>query len=249
VPIGDMFSEDGLRVHIENDANAAAVAEHLFGAAQQVRDFIVVFAGVGLGGGIYVNDQLYRGAGGYAGEIGHTPIKAEPAGLACHCGKSGCWETYANQESIVRRVQSRLASGCESKILSESATHGGGLTLATIQEAADAGDEVALESLAEAGTAMGSGFACLANVFNPQKIILGGPVSLVGAHLLPAIITSMNEQAMAEIAAQTEVGISAFGVDASLIGAAAVVVDDILSNPTQVAKEVMAEVEIETVVA
>jgi hypothetical protein len=71
----------------------------------------------------------------------------------------------------------------------------------------------------------------------------------VGAHLLPAIITSMNEQAMAEIAAQTEVGISAFGVDASLIGAAAVVVDDILSNPTQVAKEVMAEVEIETVVA
>src|SRR5512143_2297507 len=90
----------GLRVFIENDANAAAIAEHLFGVARNLHDFLFIFAGVGLGGGLFLNDRLYRGKGGYAGEIGHTPIIAEPLQNPCQCGKLGCWETYANQFSI-----------------------------------------------------------------------------------------------------------------------------------------------------
>ena len=116
VGMRETFGYTGLKVYIENDANAAAVGEHLFGAAQSAKNFVLVFAGVGLGGGLYLNDQLYRGTGGYAGEIGHTPIRAEPSGQACRCGKKGCWETYANQHAIIARVEAKLESGCESVI-------------------------------------------------------------------------------------------------------------------------------------
>ncbi len=236
VPLRRLFEGVGLKVYIENDANAAAVGEHLFGAAQNARDFILVFAGVGLGGGLYLNDQLYRGVGGYAGEIGHTPIRAEPPGQECHCGNRGCWETYANQGSILSRVEAKLGSGCESVIRSRLEGNHEPLSLGMIKEAAEAGDRVALEAFAEAGSAMGSGFAGLANIFNPEKIVLGGPVSTAGTFLMPSILAGVKQYAMSEIAAQTEISLSAFGPDASLIGAAAVVVDDILAHPTQVKK-------------
>jgi glucokinase-like ROK family protein len=224
IPVRKIFSEcTGLNVFVENDANAAAVAEHLFGVAQKINDFIFVFAGVGLGGGLFLNGQLYRGKGGYAGEIGHTSIMAEPFQLPCHCGNLGCWETYANQASIIRRMRSRL----EGK-------QNGSLSMSSIKQAADEGDENAIESIAEAGTAMGIGLAGLVNIFNPEKVIIGGPISVVGEYLLPAIQKSVNKYSMAEIAVQTEVSFSEFGADASLVGAAAIVVDDILRNPTHI---------------
>jgi len=223
-PIRKIFSDrTGLKVFVENDANAAAIAEHLFGVAQKLNDFIFVFAGVGLGGGLFLNGQLYRGKGGYAGEIGHTSIIAEPFQLACRCGNLGCWETYASQESIVRRMQSRMDD-----------KQNGALSVSSIKQAADDGDENAIESIAEAGTAMGIGLAGLINIFNPEKVIIGGPISVVGEYLLPSIQKSVNKYSMAEIASQTEVSLSEFGRDASLVGAAAIVVDDILRNPTHI---------------
>jgi glucokinase-like ROK family protein len=242
VPIRHIFSAStGLKVFIENDANAAALAEHLFGMAKQLKDFIFVFAGVGLGGGLFLNGQLYRGKGGYAGEIGHTSIAAEPLQQPCHCGNRGCWETYVNQDSIMQRIQVRLGAERSSLIPSLMDEQNAPLSISIIKQAADAGDTVATESLAEVGKAMGIGFAGLVNIFNPEKIILGGPVSVAGEHLLPSIRQSVNKHAMQEIVFQTEINISAFGPDASLIGAAAVVVDDILTNPTRVEKEVMLE--------
>jgi glucokinase len=168
---------------------------------------------------------------------------AEPFQMPCHCGNLGCWETYANQYSIIRRVENRLQNsqsrgGVLSTLMDEQHAP---LSLAIIKQAAEAGDQDALDSLAEAGTAMGTGFAGLVNIFNPEKIILGGPVSLAGDYLMPSIRASVKKHAMHEIVQQTEINLSAFGPDASLIGAAAVVVDDILTNPTHVEKEVMPE--------
>jgi glucokinase-like ROK family protein len=242
VPFRKIFSNStGLKVFIENDANAAAVAEHLFGVARHLRDFIFVFAGVGLGGGLFLNDKLYRGKGGYAGEIGHTPIMAEPFQLPCHCGNLGCWETYSNQFSILRRVENRLetARGRGGVLSTLMAEQHAPLSIAIIKQAAEAGDRDALESLAEAGTAMGTGFAVLVNIFNPEKIVLGGPISIAGEYLMPSILESVNKHGMDEIVSQTEINLSAFGPDSSLIGAAAVVVDDILMNPSHIEKEVM----------
>ncbi len=241
VPLRELFSSTtGLRVFIENDANAAAIGEHLFGNARNLHDFLFVFAGVGLGGGLYLDDNLYRGKGGYAGEVGHTPIIAEPFQNPCHCGNVGCWETYVNQASILARVEARLGhSGDRSVIRELMAEQASPLTLSIVKQAADAGDQDALESLAEAGNALGKGFAVLVNLFNPGKIVLGGPVSVAGQYLMPAVRESLSLHAMGEILSQAEINLSAFGPDASLVGAAAVIVDDVLKFPSHVQKEVM----------
>jgi glucokinase-like ROK family protein len=235
IPLRKIFSEPtGLKVFAENDANAAAIAEHLFGTARQLRDFIFVFAGIGLGGGLFLNGQLYRGKNGYAGEIGHSPFMAESLLTPCHCGNRGCWETYANQYSIIQRVHARLEVKRSSLIPALMAEQSAPLSISIIKQAADSGDQEAIDSFAEAGVAMGRGFAGLVNIFNPEKIIMGGPLSIAGEYLLPSIKQTVNKHSLPEIVQEVEVGLSAFGRDASLIGAAAIVVDDVLANPTLV---------------
>jgi glucokinase-like ROK family protein len=235
VPFRKIFSEaTKFTIHIDNDANAAAIGEHLFGSARFTRDFIFVFAGVGIGGGLFLNGKLYRGKNGFAGEIGHSPIMADHSQTPCHCGNRGCWETYANQFSIIQRVQARLEVKRDSIIPKLMADANAPLSIALIKQAADAGDQEALASFAEAGRAMGQGFAGLVNIFNPDKIILGGPLSLAGEYLLPAIREVIPHHTLPEIDQQAEVILSSFGPNASLIGAIAIVVDDVLSHPTQV---------------
>jgi glucokinase-like ROK family protein len=235
IPLRKIFSEPtGLKVFVENDANAAAIAEHLFGTARKNKDFIFVFAGIGLGGGLFLNGQLYRGRNGYAGEIGHSPIMAEPMQAPCHCGNRGCWETYANQYSIIQRVHARLEVKRSSLIPAMLAEQNAPLSIPIIKQAADAGDREAIDSFAEAGSAMGQGFAGLVNIFNPEKIILGGPLSVAGDYLLPSVKQTVQKHSLPEIVRQVEIGLSTFGPDASLIGAAAIVVDDVLANPTLV---------------
>jgi glucokinase-like ROK family protein len=242
VPLRELFSEGDVRVYVENDANAAAVGEHLFGGAQQSQNFVFVFAGVGLGGGLFLNGELYRGSGGYAGEIGHTPILAEPYGADCQCGMRGCWETYANQAAVLDRLSAEAAKGGRDggPMIAPAEAQSAPRTIAGITQAADAGDRQAAEALAAAGRALGIGMAGLINVLNPEKIIVGGPISMAGGHLLPFINESVRAHGLGEIVSQTEISLSAFGPDASVIGAAAVVIDDILQNPKLVEKEVMA---------
>lgn len=235
VPLRKTFSEyTGLKTYVENDANAAAIAEHLFGVARKIKDFIFVFAGVGIGGGLFLNGQLYRGKKGYAGEIGHSPIITDLPLTICHCGNPGCWETFANQTSILQRVQTNLDRK-QSKIISELISENNApLSISIIKQAADANDESAILSIAEAGAAMGQGFAGLINIFNPEKIILGGPLSSVGEYMLPSIEEAMTRYSLNEFGSLVNVLLSSFGADASLIGGIAVVVGDILSNPMQV---------------
>ena len=235
VPLRDFFTEHtGLKVFVENDANAAAVAEHLFGAARQCQDFIFVFAGVGIGGGLFLNGDLHRGNVGYAGEIGHTPIMAEPFQAPCYCGNRGCWETYANQLSIIRRVQARLETKRSSIIPQLMEHQNAHLSISIIKQAADAGDKETIEALSETGTAMGIGFLALINILNPEKIILGGPLSIVGNYLLPSIKDTAVKHSLPEISPKVDILLSNFETDASLMGAVSIVVDDILSNPTHI---------------
>lgn len=235
VPLREIFSEPSRpKVFVENDANAAAVAEHLFGSACGNRDFIFVFGGVGIGGGLFLDGHLYRGKNGYAGEIGHSPIMADPMQSPCHCGNRGCWETYANQYSILQRINARLEVKRSSLIPAMLAERNTPLSISIIKQAADAGDREAIDVFAEAGQALGQGFASLVNIFNPEKIILGGPLSLAGPYLLPSVKEAVIKHSLPEIEDQAEVCLSDFGPDASLIGAVAIVVDDILAHPSHV---------------
>ncbi len=232
IPLRKLFAERfDLKVFIENDANAAAVAEHLFGEARQCSDFIFVFAGVGIGGGLFLNGELYRGKNGFAGEIGHSPIMTAGVQSPCHCGNLGCWETYANQYSIIQRIQARLEVKRPSIIPDLVAQQNSPLSISIIKQAADAGDPEAIEAFADAGKAMGQGFATLINFFNPEKIILGGPLSLAGNYLLPAIQEVVLRHSLPVVNQEMEVVLSHFGTDASLIGAISIVVDEVLSHP------------------
>jgi glucokinase-like ROK family protein len=233
VSLKKIFAENtGLNVFIDNDANAAATAEHLFGKARRSLHFIFVFLGRGVGAGLFLNGELYRGRDGFAGEIGHSPIMSEPFYLRCQCGRYGCWETYANQQSIIRRVKERLDGKKDSLIPRLMAEKKEPLSVALIKQAADMGDALALDAFIDAGHAIGLGAASLINTYNPEMIVFGGPLSTVGDFILPAIKNSVGQHSDIEMSQQVDITFSEFGADASVKGAIAMVVDHILSNPT-----------------
>lgn len=223
----------GLPVFVENDANAAAIGEHLFGIARRVHDFVFVVAGIGIGVGLFLNGELYRGAGGLAGEIGHTSLTVERS-RPCRCGNRGCWEAFANQYSLIERARALLEVGRESRIPRFRGDGKGPLSLSQIVRAAEMDDRVAREAIAETGSAIGLGVANLINVFNPSMVVIGGTMSEAGDYLLPAIGQVVEERALADARRQVEVKLSAFGANASVMGAVALVVRATLSRPSRV---------------
>jgi len=234
VALGQIFSaQAGVRVFVENDATASALGEHLFGVARQAQNFVFLVAGVGLGGGLFLNGDLYRGAGGIAGEIGHTSVTMMDRSRPCRCGKRGCWETSGNQYSLIERVRVSLEVGQNSLIPQLMAEQSAPLTLPIITQAADAGDAVALDALTRTGAVIGVGVSNLINTFNPEMVVFGGTMSTAGSHLLPSIQQAVKEHALAEMR-PVEILLSAFGSDAGVMGAVALVVKAILSNPSSV---------------
>jgi glucokinase-like ROK family protein len=232
VPLSQILSEHTpLRVFVDNDATAAALAEHLFGTARRAHNFVFLIAGVGLGGGLFLNGDLYRGAGGIAGEIGHTSITMERS-WPCRCGNRGCWETFGNQYSLLQRVQALLDVGRNSLIPQLLAERDAPLTYSLITQAAAAGDTVALEALNETGVAIGVGVANLINTFNPEMVVVGGAMSTAGDLLLSPIKRVVEERALPEMLQRLEIVLSTFGPDASVMGAVALVVKSILCNPS-----------------
>jgi glucokinase-like ROK family protein len=226
--------ETGLRVFVDNDANAAALAEHLFGVARHAEHFVNIFAGVGVGGGFFLNGELYRGAGGFAGEIGHTNFMLEHYRRPCRCGNRGCWETSVAQDSVIERVRTRLAVGRNSLVSQLMSEQKVPLGLPIILQAARAGDGQSLEALSETGALLGLGIANLVSTFNPELVILGGPLSEAGEYLLPSIREAIQNTVLPEISEQAEIILSPFGGDASVVGAVALVVDAILTKPSSV---------------
>ena len=235
VPYRKIFqAHTGLPVIVDNDANAAAQAEHLFGVARNAQNFVSVFAGVGVGGGLFLNGELYRGAGGYAGEIGHTNFMVEAYRRPCRCGSRGCWETSIAQDSVVERVRARLSVGRNSLVSRLMAEQGSPLTLPLIVQAADANDAETMEALAETGSLMGLGVSNLVSILNPEMVVIGGPLSIAGKYLLPPIEQAVADTTLPEIGQQVQILLSAFGADASVMGAVALVVESILTDPSSV---------------
>jgi glucokinase-like ROK family protein len=219
-----------LPTFVENEANAAALGEYYFGVARDVESLLYLSAGVGLGGGIIVDGKLFRGSGGYAGEFGHMTV--DPEGELCGCGKRGCWETVVGPQAIVNRVDRLLADrGDESHILS---LVDGDLSLVDVDivvKAAEHRDPVATAALQDVGTQLGIGIANLVNAFNPEMVVLGGALSLASAFLLPAIEATAREHTLAEPREGVQVVCAAHGTDACVLGAVALVLDNILREP------------------
>jgi glucokinase len=170
VPIKQVFEDRfGLPARLENDANATALAEHRFGAGRGTRNMVFMTWGTGVGGGLVLDGRLYRGTNDLAGEIGHTTVLLD--GPLCGCGKRGCLEALVSGPSIARRARELAGESPESLIWQRTSPNEA--TAQHVVEAAHAGDTFARFVLAEAGTYMGIGIANVAQILNPERVVLG----------------------------------------------------------------------------
>ena len=169
VSFADAFlPEFGCPVHLDNDANCAALGEATAGAAKGTRNMLMVTLGTGVGGGIIINGQLYTGCNGIAGEIGHMVIRKD--GEPCNCGRHGCLEAYCSAASLVRFAERALEDGRKSVL----AVHKGQLNAKQICDAVDTGDALAQELFDEYCGNLANGLASFVNLFQPESIVLGG---------------------------------------------------------------------------
>jgi glucokinase-like ROK family protein len=214
---------------IDNDANAAALAERYFGVARGVDDFAYVVANIGLGTGLVLGGHILQGVSGHAGEAGHTTI--DPDGPLCRCGNRGCWERLASQRALMERAEQAIAAG-RPTLLTSTTDHGAArVNMQTVLLAARAGDAVALEALHETGVYLGIGIANLVNIFNPSLVALGGTLSLADEFLLPVARQVVQERAMRELHQAARIVVSAFKADACVMGGVALVLHGLLSRP------------------
>ena len=190
----------GVPVQVENDANLGALAEHRQGTGRGHNTLVFVKIASGVGAGIVVDDRLFHGADGTAGEIGHLTISDQ--GPMCRCGSRGCLETYTSSEHILRLVSATLP----------------GATLQDLLDEATSGNVSAQRALEDAGLHLGWALASLVNLLNPSVVILGGEMVRAGDLLLDPARTGLRRHAL-DAVAQTPVVASELGSRASLVGA------------------------------
>ena len=213
---GELMRATGLRVELENDANAAAFGEYKAGAGLGARNMFYITIGNGIGGAIILDGKLWTGASGFAGEVGHITIDSE--GLECVCGNTGCLETVASAPSIVRRARERLYRDNTSS-LSRLALNKS-FTAEDVAHQANEGDDFALMMIERTGKYIGTGVASVINLLNIERIVLGGGVMDAGSLILNPIIQEAKRRAFQPCFEATEIVAAKLGLDAAPIGAA-----------------------------
>lgn len=216
VPIVRILSDRfGTRVVLENDANAGALGENVFGAGRGSRQMVYITVSTGVGGGIIVDGKLYSGARGSAGEIGHTVI--DPAGPVCGCGNYGCLEALASGTAIAARGAEAEARG-ESERLTRVKDETGRITAEAVAEAAEQGDLVCREIYAEAGRFLGIALANLVNLLSPEVIVVGGGVTKAHALFMPQAGNTMRTLALSEPLKHVRLALSELGDSIGVLG-------------------------------
>ncbi|MHA5052480.1 ROK family transcriptional regulator [Streptomyces sp. SD15] len=225
VPLQSMLSEvTHLPVTLDNDATAAAIGERWSGVGKGVANFAYVFFGTGIGGGLILNHQVYRGGSFNAGEFGHSSVL--PDGPECYCGNRGCLERLVNPSAIVAEVHRRLAARQgDNSVLSQSFDMDpASVDHAAIQLAAGAGDPVATAVIDEAAAHVASVAVSIANFIDVDLIILGGHgIQHVESRYVDVVASALAARPLARHIRVVEVAASPLGVDAAVVGSAALV--------------------------
>jgi glucokinase len=183
VPLRDLIEKElGAKTFLINDANAAAFGEFRFGAARGARDFIYITISTGIGSGIFIAGNLYTGSTGTAAEIGHMTI--DDRGPPCNCGNSGCWEALASGMALAREARAQIESGAETSIMAYAGGDMDRVNAEIISRAAQQGDSLAGALISRTGYYLGVGMANLINLFNPERIVIGGGLSDMGDVLI-----------------------------------------------------------------
>ncbi len=213
--------DDDVKVVVENDANAAGWAEFRFGVGRDVDDMLMLTVGTGLGGALIVDGKLVRGAWGVAAEVGH--MRVVPGGHYCGCGHEGCWEQYASGSALVRDAQAAIIVDAErgAALLGLAGGDPQDLTGPQITEAAQAGDPLAVELLAQLGRWIGEGSASVAALLDPALVVIGGGVGAAGDLLLAPARKAFADQLSARgHRPEAEIKLAAMGNEAGIVGAA-----------------------------
>ena len=219
IPLRDMVGEKyGVNTFLINDASAAALGEHHFGAGKGVSNLIMLTVGTGIGGGIIINGKLYLGPSGSAGEIGHMTIDVNgPKGT---CGNIGCLERLVSGTAVAEEAIRRLSQGEKSSLTEIVGGKIKSITAEKVSLAAQNGDSLALEVISKAATYLGIGLVNLVNIFNPEMIIIGGGLAKVGDLLLEPARRVVRERAFQLSARLVRIVPAQLGDDAAVLGAA-----------------------------
>lgn len=220
VPFRDLMSERlGLPVHVENDANAALLAEHAHGAARGASDALMLTLGTGIGGAVLAGGRLVRGATGSAGELGHVVVEIDGPECPGKCPNRGCLEVMASGTAIGREGQA-AAQRAPSSALGRAVAAGRPATGALVTELAHDGCDVARDVLGLVGRRLGVGLASLANAFDPEVIVIGGGAIAADEMLLEPARAELAARALPPVRDRVRVARAHFGEEAGMLGAA-----------------------------
>jgi glucokinase-like ROK family protein len=229
IPVAELFREKfGIEVLIENDAKTRAFAEFRFGLACSKRNVLVIDLDWGIGLGIIINGKLYKGSNGFAGELGHLPMVEN--GIQCKCGKQGCLETIASGTAVVRLAREGMKAGRSSFLGQLVNGDPENIDISKVIQAATMGDQYSISILSNVGYWLGKGLAYLIQIFNPELIILGGPVSEASKFILPPIQQSIQIFCNPELSNGIEIRVSELGSQAGIQGVAALLLEHILDK-------------------
>jgi len=222
VHLGKMISDEfKLKVFVENDANAAAIGELIYGAGKDLSSFIMVTLGTGVGGGIIYNKKLFRGDSGGAGEIGHITINQN--GKQCKCGSYGCLETYLGNNYLVEDIKEQLKSNQSSAIYTLLENNLENLSPKIIHDASLLGDEFSINVIHHLGETLGHGLASIVNVFDIANIIIGGGVAGFGRPLLNSVKDSIKSRVLTPLKPKVKVLKASLKNNAGIKGASSLV--------------------------
>ena len=225
IRFADVMTERlGLPVFVDNDANAAVLAEHRIGAARGCAHVVLLTIGTGIGGGLILGGQLYRGALGSGGERGHMVLDADGPPCQGNCPTRGCVEVLASGTALALEA-TRVASERPDSGLAAALADGFPLAGPLVTELAHDGDAAAIEVLELIGTRLGVAISSLVNIFNPEVVIIGGGVMAAGELLLGPARAEMERRALPPSRDEVRIVPAALGIEAGMIGAAAMAFD------------------------
>ncbi|WP_434565532.1 ROK family transcriptional regulator [Thermoanaerobacterium thermosaccharolyticum] len=216
-----------LNVYIDNEANTGAIAEKWFGVGKNARNFVYVSAGIGIGTGIIINNELYRGSFGLAGEMGHMTIDINDH--LCSCGNRGCWENYASEKSLFSYIKEKLESCEKDEYLKIDDLDK--LDINDIIDIAEKGSSLAKRSIEEISRNLSIGIVNIVNTFNPDLFIVGNTLSGIGDYLLKMIREYIDSKCLVSRYNDVAVEISKLGMLDRAIGAVTLVISELFSYP------------------
>lgn len=203
-------------INIENDANAAAYGEYSL-HRKDVSDFLFITLGTGVGGGIIINRNIYRGFNGAGAELGHFTLVHN--GIKCTCGKKGCWESYGSVTALIRQTSEAIMHNPNS-LMAKLYRDYGEINGRTAFDAAKAGDSSAQRVVDNYIAYVADGICSMVNIFEPEVLLIGGGISKEGNYLLDPIQKYCEENYFCKNIRQTKLGIATLGNNAGIIGAA-----------------------------